>query len=147
METCFWSLFHLERNEYCSKFTINIEHSMNIFNCLKANVYWYPILSAYQRIFFFKSGVCFKQYFPDKYTNYRRFCILHTQRNATLGFNFESGGEYTLIMFFRSHSMYYVFMYLPVFVKVTDMLFYCFVSVFLCICYILSHYLILMFCY
>ena len=33
-------------------------------------------------------------------------------------------------MFFRSHSMYYVFMYLPVFVKVTDMLFYCFVSVF-----------------
>ena len=49
------SLFHMEGNKYCSTFIINISsliHSMNIFICLQAKIYRYPIYKI--------CGFCFK---------------------------------------------------------------------------------------
>ena len=61
----FGSLFRLERNKYCSTIMIKLifTHSLNeIFICLQANMYCYPVLAAFQTKSLFKEigDICFK---------------------------------------------------------------------------------------
>ena len=44
----FGSLFLLERNKYCSIFMINIKSSLIHSKKLKTNMYWFPVLAAFQ---------------------------------------------------------------------------------------------------
>ena len=54
----FGSLFRLERNKYCSTFTINIESSripsMNMFTALQENICSYPVLAVNTKEMFLK---------------------------------------------------------------------------------------------
>ena len=83
---------HLECNKYWSTFTINIEsslfHSMDILICLQVNIYWYPLLAAFQRKWLFQDYIIFddKSNWKSLFSTFKQFALryhLNTKRYLT----------------------------------------------------------------